>query len=124
MFDDVEILPPPSASRWPLHPQPTCFEHLDTFVRRLARAHGVGLTTFCRVGLGITRKEWRGCHDDPPAAVLARLSTGSGVPVHRLRNMTAQRRYTRLRIAMHRHCREHPDELPAWNTRGPQQTPG
>jgi hypothetical protein len=123
VFDEAEILADPPAPRWPLHPQPMRFEHLDTFVRRLADAYGVGLGTFCRYGLGITGEEWANFCADPPLPVLARLSAGSGLSVRRLQNMTPRRSYARLLIAMRRLCREHPEALPAWVTRTSQQTP-
>ena len=100
------------------------FERLDTFVRRLAGAYGVGVETFCRYGLGITRRQWESGLDDPPAAVLARLSAGSGLSVRRLRNMTARRSYARLLLDMRRLCSEHPEQLPESVFPRLRQTPG
>ena len=112
MFDETEVLSAPPAPRWPRHPPPMRYERLDTFVRRLAQAYGVGVDTLCRYGLGVTRRQWETCLDDPPAAVLARLSAGSGLPVRQLRNMTARRSYARLLIDMRTLCREHPERVP------------
>ena len=123
MLGDVEILPDLAAARWPRHPQPMQFEHLDTFVRRLAEAYGVGLGTFCRYGLGVTRQEWERICNAPPSPVLERLSAGSGLSMRRLHNMTPRRSHVRLLLAMRRLCREHPDEVSAWLARTSQQTP-
>jgi hypothetical protein len=123
VFADAEILSAPAQLRWPLHPPPMRFEQLDTYVRRLADAHGARLETFCRYGLGITREEWISFRDDPPPAVLARLSAGTGLSLRHLRNMTPRRSYVRLRIAVRDLVRNHPEqvaELTAWAR---QQTP-
>ena len=39
--------------RWPLHPQPTSYETLETYVRRLAECYGVSYPCFCLHALGI-----------------------------------------------------------------------
>jgi hypothetical protein len=99
------------------------FEQLDTYVRRLADAHGVRLGTFCRHGLGITLEEWVSFRDDPPPAVLARLSAGTGLSLRRLRNMTPRRSYARLMIALRDFVRDYPEQVPGSTGGAWQQTP-
>ncbi|MGI8476674.1 MAG: TniQ family protein [Thermomicrobiales bacterium] len=123
MFDEAESFTGASEPRWPLHPQPMRFEHLDTYVRRLADVYGIGLGTFCRCGLGITLEDWLRCHDDPPLPVLERLSSGSGLPLRRLRNMTPRRSHARMMIALRDFVRDHPEHLPVAASSARQQTP-
>ena len=108
MFDDAEILGDLPHPRWPLHPAPRPFERLDGYVRRLAECYGTGVTTFCRHGLG-DAGEVGSLADDPSPRALERLSIGTGVPVHRLRNMTSRRCHARLMIEVRRLLREHPE---------------
>lgn len=108
MFDDAEILTARPQPRWPLHPAPRRLKRLDGYVRRLADCYGTGLATFCRHGLG-DAGDVRHLADGPPRRALERLSAGTGVPVHRLRNMTSRRCHARLMIEVRRLVREHPE---------------
>lgn len=119
MFDDAEILATLPCPRWPLHPAPRPFERLDGYVRRLAECYGTGLATFCRHGLG-DAGDVRELADDPPRRALERLSAGTGVPVHRLRNMSSRRCHARLMIEVRRLLREHPELVP----QGSAEVPG
>lgn len=76
-----------SRRRWPLHPQPTEWETLRPWVRRIAAAYGVNYTLFLRHALGRTG---RGARDleHAPEETLQRLADGTGVPLERLREMT------------------------------------
>nr|WP_239556243.1 MULTISPECIES: TniQ family protein [Sphingomonas] len=85
--------------RWPLHPQPRPLERLDTYVRRLADTYGMGVATFCRYGLGCNVGDLDRCADDPPQALLERLSSGTGQSIRRLRNMTDARCHARTKVA-------------------------
>jgi len=72
--------------RWPLHPQPREWEGLETWVRRIAEAHGVGYDTFLHHAPGRTGRGARDLdHLDDRA--LERLSAGTGVPIEQLRAM-------------------------------------
>lgn len=122
MFDDAEILPPLPPPRWPLHPAPRPFERLDGYVRRLAECYGTGLATFCRYGLG-DAGDLRELADGPPRRALERLSSGTGVPIHRLRNMTSRRCHARLMIEVRRFLREHPELVPQGSAKVPGQLP-
>lgn len=99
------------------------FEQIDSYVRRLAVAYDARLVTFCRHGLGITFEEWVSFRDDPPHAVLVRLSVGTGLSLRRLRNMTPRRSYVRLRIAVRNLVRDHPEQVAELTARARQQTP-
>jgi hypothetical protein len=81
--------------RWPLHPQPSTWEPLDAYVRRLADAYGARLETFGRRALGIEPEIVRNL-DRVPRRVLERLSAGTGVSLERLEGMRSDRLWTRL----------------------------
>jgi hypothetical protein len=83
--------------RWPLHPQPTSHETLQTYVRRLAECYGVSYPCFCLHALGIpvTDSEARR-FKEPSPELLQRLSEGTGVPVDRLAKMTWQHIWAQL----------------------------
>ena len=73
-----------SSMRW----QPGEWEGLESYVRRLAQAYGVGYDIFLRCALGRAGPGARDLHELPDE-LLARLSAGTGVPVGRLRGMVA-----------------------------------
>jgi hypothetical protein len=75
---------------WPLHPQPADWEDLETWVRRVADMYGVSYDAFLFNAMGHTGAGARDL-DHAPIHVLARLSTGSGVPIERLQDMTTER---------------------------------
>ena len=99
------------------------FEQIDSYVRRLADAYDTRLVTFCRHGLGITFEEWVSFRDEPPLAVLVRLSVGTGLSLRRLRNMTPRRSYARMMIALRDFVRDYPEEASRLAGRAWQQTP-
>lgn len=99
VFDEVELMGDLPRPRWPLHPQPRPLERLDTYVRRLADTYGMGVATFCRYGLGCNVGDLDRCADDPPQALLDRLSSGTGQSIRRLRNMTDARCHARTKVA-------------------------
>ena len=76
--------------RWPLHPQPSDWEDLQTWVCRIADMYGVSYDAFLLNALDHT-----GCGardlDQAPIGVLAKLSAGAGVPIERLLDMTTPR---------------------------------
>ena len=74
------------ARPWPLHPKPGEWEGLETWVRRIAAAYGVGYDAFLHHALGRTGRGARNL-DNLDEASLARLAAGAGVPVERLRAM-------------------------------------
>jgi len=78
--------PIPPARPWPLHPRPREWEGLETWVRRIAEAYGVGYDTFLHHALGRTGRGARDL-DDLDEASLAQLAAGAGVSVERLRAM-------------------------------------
>jgi hypothetical protein len=82
--------------RWPLHPRPSDWEDLETWVRRIAEAYGVSYDAFLLNALGHKGPGARDL-DHAPVEVLARLSTGTGVSAERLRDMTSQRVMRRMR---------------------------
>ena len=81
--------------RWPLHPGPTEWEDLETWVHRIAEAYGVSYDAFLLNALDHTG---RGARDlnNAPDDVLAKLSIGTGVSIERLLDMTSSRIMTRL----------------------------
>lgn len=90
-----------SGGRWPLHPLPGEWEELEDYIRRLARAYGVGYDVFLRRALdrrGVGARDIEGAGFD---GVAARLSAGAGVPVARLREMRRERVMARLAEAAH-----------------------
>ena len=76
----------PGHHRWPLHPQPRDWEGLENWVRRIAAAYGVSYDAFLKHALGRTGRGARDL-DRISEAELARLSTGTGVSVERIREM-------------------------------------
>ncbi|MGE3280081.1 MAG: TniQ family protein [Alphaproteobacteria bacterium] len=72
--------------RWPLHPQPRDWEGLENWVRRIAAAYGVSYDAFLKHALGRTGRGARDL-DRISDTELARLSSGTGVSVERLREM-------------------------------------
>ena len=122
MFDEAEILAAPPRPRWPLHPAPRPFERLDGYVRRLAECYGTGLATFCHHGLG-DADDVRSLADNPPRRALERLSAGTGLPLHRFRNMTSRRCHARLMIEVRRLLREHPEIVQKGHGEVPGQLP-
>src|ERR1700719_4762152 len=81
--------------RWPLHPRPSEWEGLETWVRRIAEAYGVSYDAFLLNALDHTG---RGARDlnKAPDGVIARLSTGRGISIERLQDMTSSRIMARL----------------------------
>ena len=81
--------------RWPLHPRPSEWEDLETWVRRIAEAYGVSYDAFLLNALDHTG---RGARDlnNAPDDVLAKLSSGTGISIERLLDMTSSRIMTRL----------------------------
>ena len=81
--------------RWPLHPRPSEWEDLETWVRRIAEAYGVSYDAFLLNALGPTG---RGARDlnQAPDGVIAKLSTGTGISIERLQDMTSSRIMARL----------------------------
>ena len=100
MFDETELMSDLPHPRWPLHPQPRPLERLETYIRRLADTYGMGVATFCRYGLGCDAGDLGRCADDPPQALLDRLSSGTGQSIRRLRNMTDARCQARTKVAL------------------------
>jgi TniQ len=81
--------------RWPLHPQPSDWEDLETWVRRIAEMYGVSYDAFLLNALGHAGRGARDL-DQAPAGVLARLSAGTGIPIERLMDMTSPRVVARM----------------------------
>ena len=81
--------------RWPLHPRPSEWEDLETWVRRIAEVYGVSYDAFLLNALDHTG---RGARDlnKAPDGVIARLSTGTGISIERLQDMTSSRIMARL----------------------------
>jgi hypothetical protein len=81
--------------RWPLHPRPSEWEDLETWVRRIAEVYGVSYDAFLLNALDHTG---RGARDlnQAPADVIARLSVGTGISIERLQGMTSSRVMARL----------------------------
>ena len=81
--------------RWPLHPRPSEWEDLETWVRRIAEAYGVSYDAFLLNALGHTG---RGARDlnQAPDGVITKLSTGTGISIARLQDMTSSRIMARL----------------------------
>ncbi len=77
---------PMPGRRWPLHPQPSEWEGLETWVRRIADTYGVSYDTFLKRALGRTGRGARDLNGISEAE-LARLSVGTGVPIERMRAM-------------------------------------
>jgi hypothetical protein len=84
-----------TSRRWPLHPPPSEWEDLETWVRRIAEAYGVSYDAFLLNALDHTG---RGARDlnKAPDGVIARLSIGTGVSIERLQDMTSSRIMARL----------------------------
>jgi hypothetical protein len=84
-----------TSRRWPLHPPPSEWEDLETWVRRIAEAYGVSYDAFLLNALDHTG---RGARDlnKAPDGVIARLSTGTGISIERLQDMTSSRIMARL----------------------------
>lgn len=119
MSDDAEILAEAPPARWPLHPAPYALEGLEAYVRRLAGAYGIGLEAFCKHGLGCELGDLDRCADDPPEALLRRLSAGTGQPMRRLRAMTHARRHARMRAALAWMVRRDPEIVQKWAPKVP-----
>ena len=83
--------------RWPLHPKPREWEVLQTWVRRVAGAYGVGYDTFLRRALGRTGPGARDL-EDITEAQLATLAVGTGVPIEQLRGMNTAAIIGRLTV--------------------------
>ena len=81
--------------RWPLHPRPSEWEDLETWVRRIAEAYGVSYDAFLLNALEYTGRGARDL-DQAPAGVFARLSAGTGIPIARLLDMTSPRVMARM----------------------------
>jgi hypothetical protein len=94
--------------RWPLHPQPTDWEDLETWVRRIAEMYGVSYDVFLRNALGQTGRGARDLDQAPPG-VFAKLSVGTGVPIERLLAMTSPRVMARMFQRM-QELRETPED--------------
>jgi hypothetical protein len=88
----VEVVP---DRLWPLHPRPSEWEDLETWVRRVAEAYGVSYDAFLLNALGHKGNGARDL-DQAPIQVLARLSAGTGIPINRLREMSTQRVMRRI----------------------------
>lgn len=98
---------PMPGRRWPLHPQPSEWEGLETWVRRIADTYGVSYDTFLKRALGRTGRGARDLNGISEAE-LARLSVGTGVPIERMRAMFPAMIWARvneLRGAMSRAAR-------------------
>ncbi len=77
---------PVQGRRWPLHPKPREWEVLETWVRRIAAAYGIGYDTFLRRALGRTGRGARYLAEITDVE-LVRLAVGTGVPIERLYGM-------------------------------------
>lgn len=88
--------------RWPLHPQPYPYEHLERYVRRLAECYGISYSCFCQRALGMSLTEFRECrlNDKPTTHALQHLSNGTGVPIQELTSMTYDKIWVRLMEAL------------------------
>jgi hypothetical protein len=83
--------------RWPLHPKPHDAETLEHYVRRLAECYGVRYELFCLRALGIPVADSRARQFQAPTPeLLQRLSTGTGISVELLEQMTWRRVWDRL----------------------------
>jgi hypothetical protein len=78
-----------------LHPRPSEWEDLETWVRRIAEAYGVSYDALLLNALGHKGGGARDL-DHAPIQVLARLSAGTGIPINRLREMSTQRVMRRM----------------------------
>jgi len=89
------LIGPMPDRRWPLHPQPSEWEDLETWVRRIAGSYGVSYDAFLLNALDHTGGGARDL-DQAPAGVIARLSAGTGISVERLLAKTTQRIMARM----------------------------
>lgn len=89
------LVGPVPDRRWPLHPRPTEWEDLETWVRRIAKIYGVSYDAFLLNALNHTGGGARDL-DRAPADVIARLSAGTGISIERLLEMTTQRIMARI----------------------------
>jgi hypothetical protein len=90
----VFVGPVPDRRR-PLHPRPTEWEDLETWVRRIAKIYGVSYDAFLLNALGHKGSGARDL-DHAPIQVLVRLSVGTGIPLNRLREMSTHRVMRRM----------------------------
>jgi len=89
------LVDPMPDRRWPLHPRPSDWEDLETWVRRIAETYGVSYDAFLRNALGHAGRGARDL-DHAPAGVFAKLSAGTGIPIERLLDMTSLRVMARM----------------------------
>ena len=89
------LVGPVPDRRWPLHPQPTDWEDLETWVRRIAEMYGVSYDAFLFNALGHTGRGARDL-DQASAGVFAKLLAGTGIPIERLLAMTSPRVMARM----------------------------
>jgi hypothetical protein len=78
-----------TRGRWPLHPAPGEYETLFRWVKRIAAAYEVSMSSFCRQALGLDREHTRRLlTDDPPISALLKLEAGTAIPMEQLRSMS------------------------------------
>jgi len=77
-----------ASRRWPLHPKPHDYQHLDAWVKELAKVYGINYINFYKKALGLTAEEISGLPTSLPEKMLNILAAGTGVEISDLRERT------------------------------------
>jgi len=78
------------SKRWPIHPLPYARESLSSWIARLAYAYGCSPRDLLQYDLGFEPISSAQLDVNPPEKLLANLSERTGVPLDRIRAMTAR----------------------------------
>jgi alanyl-tRNA synthetase len=84
--------------RWPFHPKPLPYESVHSWIKRIAIAHDVTFSVFCRKGLDLTSEEAKILKNKRtiPEHAIIKLHIGTGQPIETIKDMLPGRLVERL----------------------------
>ena len=87
-------------TKWPLHPKPSEYQCLDSWIENLAKFYGVTYQTFCKNVLGLTSQEIAALTESLPEKAILILSRGTGIPCDDLRERSLTGSMRKLMLAI------------------------
>lgn len=85
-----------ASKRWPLHPKPDEYQHLDRWIKELAKVYEINYINFCKKALGLTAEEISSLPNFLPEKMLDILAAGTGIKISNLRERTPSAIWKRM----------------------------
>lgn len=97
--------------KWPLHPKPSKYQLLYSWIEDLAKKYGINYQRFCKDVLGLTAEEIGALRMTLPEKALLILSNGTGIPLEDLSKRDLHTTFKMLSEEIAQRMETHPEEF-------------